>query len=397
MNNKNNFLTQVPPMGIYQTLYDFQNSFGTYMGEKGTHPWSQGFPLTTQIPGGPKMPQGIKVNANDLYYPKAWGQPQLRKKIAEYYNYYYKSNIDFENVMIFSGGRPGLIALLMFLQPDIEVRIASTEYTPYYDMLRLFKRDYKLIDSKPENLFTPTIDEYIGSSNTRKLIMLSNPCNPTGITRSGKELQYLVESTTNGLNGLLIDEAYELFHKNPVSALRYIKDINNSNLFVAGAATKGLQAPGIRIGWVIASKKNVEVLGNFSSFAMGGVSRLSQLYASELLNKSRTDLIHKAIPDFYEKQRIRYKEKFLELNLEIFSGDGGFYHWCKLPNKITAKAFNEKLFQYGAAILKGNDCNMARDKEKESLDQFFRFSFGPLMPQSFKSDINLMEKVLNKF
>ena len=53
---KNDFLTHVPPMGIYETLYAFLNSFGTYMGEEGTHPWSQGFPLTTQIPGGPELP-----------------------------------------------------------------------------------------------------------------------------------------------------------------------------------------------------------------------------------------------------------------------------------------------------------------------------------------------------
>ena len=45
----NHFLNYVPPMGIYETLYAFQDVFGTPMGEVGTHPWSQGFPLTTQI------------------------------------------------------------------------------------------------------------------------------------------------------------------------------------------------------------------------------------------------------------------------------------------------------------------------------------------------------------
>ena len=59
MKNKASFLTHVPPMGIYETLYAFQNAYGTYMGEKGTRPWSQGFPLTSQIPGGPEMPVKI--------------------------------------------------------------------------------------------------------------------------------------------------------------------------------------------------------------------------------------------------------------------------------------------------------------------------------------------------
>ena len=30
-----------PPMGIYETLYAFKDSFGSFMGTEGTHPWSQ--------------------------------------------------------------------------------------------------------------------------------------------------------------------------------------------------------------------------------------------------------------------------------------------------------------------------------------------------------------------
>ncbi len=395
--NKKSFLTHVPPMGIYETLYAFQNSFGSYMGEKGTHPWSQGFPLTSQIPGGPEMPNSIKVNSDDLKYPKAWGQPELRQTIAEYYNHHYGSSIDLENVMIFAGGRPGLIALLMFLQPDIKTHIASTEYTPYYDMLRLMNRKYHLIDSTIDNNFHPSVNEYLaGGSNQRKLVLLSNPCNPTGITRIGDELKELVERSSYDVNGLLIDEAYELFHSPPVSAMQYIDDINNSNLFVAGAATKGLQAPGIRIGWVVAAKKYIEILGNFSSFGMGGVSRPSQLYALKLFDKERIELSRKAVPKFYDSQRNRYGKRFKELGLELYSGDGGFYHWCKLKGDLTGAELNEKLFKEGAAILKGTDCDMYRLEENSHLKQFFRFSFGPLLPDSYESDIEILNNALNK-
>ena len=395
--NKNSFLTHVPPMGIYETLYAFQNSFGSYMGEKGTHPWSQGFPLTSQIPGGPEMPNSIKVNSDDLKYPKAWGQPELRQTIAEYYNHHYGSSIDLENVMIFAGGRPGLIALLMFLQPDIKTHIASTEYTPYYDMLRLMNRKYHLIDSTIDNNFHPSVNEYLaGESNQRKLVLLSNPCNPTGITRMGDELKELVERSSYDVNGLLIDEAYELFHSPPISAMQFMDDINNSNLFVAGAATKGLQSPGIRIGWVVAAKKYIEILGNFSSFGMGGVSRPSQLYALKLFDKERIELSRKAVPKFYDSQRNRYGKRFKELGLELYSGNGGFYHWCKLKGNLTGAELNEKLFKEGAAILKGTDCDMYRLEKNSHLKQFFRFSFGPLLPDSYESDIEILNNVLNK-
>ena len=393
---KNDFLTHVPPMGIYETLYAFLNSFGTYMGEKGTHPWSQGFPLTTQIPGGPELPESIPIKSDDLKYPKAWGQPELRQTIAEYYNHYYGSSLDYENIMIFAGGRPGLTALLMFLKSDIEVQIASTEYTPYYDMLRLLNRNYRLVDSTVENNFYPTADQYIGiENNKRKLILLSNPCNPTGITRKGSELRELIEKSKETGNGILFDEAYEFFHSPPISSLQFINDINNSNIFVAGAATKGLQAPGIRIGWVVAAKKYIEILGNFSSFGMGGVSRPSQLYALELFDKNRIELARNTISQFYDDQREKYGRHFSKIGLEIFSGNGGFYHWCKLPNNLTAEELNERLFIKGAAILKGTDCDMHRLGDDSHLKHFFRFSFGPLLPDSIDNDIKILADAIH--
>lgn len=104
------FLRSFPPMGIYETLYAFRDSFGSYMGESGTHPWSQGFPRTDQLPDGPELPSSIAINSEDLRYPKAWGLPALRETIADYYGRFYEADISPENVMVFAGGRPALMA-----------------------------------------------------------------------------------------------------------------------------------------------------------------------------------------------------------------------------------------------------------------------------------------------
>lgn len=389
------FLKYVPPMGIYETLYAFLGSFGKAMGDPGTHPWSQGFPRTDQLPGGPAMPTSVSVAPDHLKYPKAWGLPALREAVAAYYRAHYGAAITADNVMIFAGGRPALVAVLYFLDREIGVRVASTEYTPYYDLLERLGRTWSMAESTEANRFRPSVEDYLASPDgERSMVLMSNPCNPTGIMRSGAELEALVKAASGERSGLLIDEAYELFHDHPESALRYAHDIDNSNLFVVGAATKGLQAPGIRIGWVVASKKHIEILGNFSSFGMGGVSHPSQSYALELLNPERVALSRQAVPAFYSEQRARYGEAFRSLGLELFTGDGGFYHWCKLPGGLTAAELNERLFKQGAAILKGTDCDMARRGEASPLNNFFRFSFGPLKPESFDADITILRNAL---
>merc|ERR1719203_330433 len=106
-------------------------------------------------------------------------------------------------------------------------------------------------------------------------------------------------------NGILMDEAYEMFHSPSVSAIEYVKDLENSNIFISGACTKGLQCPGIRIGWIVASKKNIETLQNFSSFGMGGVSHPSQLYCAKLLEPNRVKQARAAVQKHYSFQRER--------------------------------------------------------------------------------------------
>src|SRR5688572_9630796 len=196
-------LRHVPPMGIYETLYAFRDAFGKYMGEPGTHPWSQGFPRTVQLPGGPPIPGSVAVSSDHLKYPKAWGLPALREAIAAYYRRHYGTDVTSENVMIFAGGRPGLATVLLFLETDIRIRIASTEYTPYFDLLRLFSRPNDTVESGANNRFAPPIEDFTRAAERgRHLVLISNPCNPTGVTRDGADLEKLVTAARSGRCGL---------------------------------------------------------------------------------------------------------------------------------------------------------------------------------------------------
>jgi aspartate/methionine/tyrosine aminotransferase len=382
-------LRQFPPMGVYETLFRFAEVSHKYMGDPGTHPWAQGFPLTTQLPGGPPLPDTIAITATDRMYPKADGQLPLREAIAAYYRHFYGASITADHVAVFAGGRPGIYAILSWMLEDWQVAIEETEYTPYWDVLKLLRRPTVLIRSDAGNRFRPTLDDHPRAPQT--LLVKSNPCNPTGVTWSGKQLQQLVAHYSDPARAALLDEAYEFFHeREAVSAMQYVKDIDATNLFVCGAATKGLQVPGMRVGWVVAAKRHVELFRNYSSFAMGGVSRASQLYVTQLLQLERAAHARRAVAQFYTSQRQRYGEGLAQLGLELFTGDGGFYHWCRLPKGLTGDAFNERLMQHDAAILPGRLCDMARRGDRGPLGNMVRFSFGPLTEGSYEQDLAIL-------
>jgi aminotransferase len=383
-------LIHFPPMGVYETLFKFLDATGKYMGTEGTHPWAQGFPLTTPIPGGPEIPTRIDFTYQDLKYPQATGGHELLVAIRDYYNHFYGTNITTDNIAIFAGGRPGIYATLAFLKKEWNVLVEETEYTPYWDALKLLSREYTVIPSNPENRFRPSLEDYKAAATRNAFILKSNPCNPTGVTWTGEQLRSLVELCSQEGWGGLIDEAYEFFHDQPESALKYVDDIDRTNLFIVSAATKGLQAPGLRVGWVVASKANIELFRNFSSIAMGGVARPSQICVAGLLQTARVKHARETIGRYYGDQRRRYGQVLQELGFELFTGDGGFYHWGKLPNNLTADVFNERLFKHEAAILPGTLCDMRRGSMPSPLATFMRFSFGPLKEDSFEGDLDIL-------
>ena len=402
------FLYHVPPMGIYETLYAFRDTFGRFMGTEGTHPWSQGFPLTTPLEkfDGPDLPDSVDVTSEDRFYPKAWGHPKLRDAIADYYNSRYGSTIEPENVMIFAGGRPGIFTVMAFLKKQVKVRIGNIEWPAYLDIMTQTGADYETVPFNKENNFHPKNAEYFDRKNldveTAILPIISNPQNPSGQTRSGEELRELIEIAEQPGNGILLDEAYEMFHSPSVSGIEFVQDLDNSNIFLSGACTKGLQSPGIRIGWIIASKSNIEILANYSSFGMGGVSHPSQHYAVKLLESSRVKKARKAVEEHYNWQRERYGKAFKKMGLAVYTGNGGFYHWLELPEGMTSDELNKRLFKYGAAILCAFDCDMGRPHSKDPTyktpyTRFFRFSFGPLLPETFEADIKLFREVYESY
>ena len=69
---------------------------------------------------------------------------------------------------------------------------------------------------------------------------------------------------------------------------------------------------------------------------------------------------------------------------------------------MTSDELNKRLFKRGAAILCAKDCDMARPHSKNPSYQtpyyrFFRFSFGPLLPETFESDIQLFREVYEEY
>lgn len=228
-------LTPYPPMGVYNILQKFYKVTGKYMGSDGTHPWVQGSPLEGPIPGGPDLPTSVNFSYSDLKYPNGAGEAILVDAIVRYYRHFYDAKIEADNVFIFAGGKSGIVGCMSFVSPSSNILVEEVEYSQYWDALNVLNKKYTVVPSNEANNYRPTFDDYLAVETSVSgdiFIMKSNPSNPTGVMWSGDHLKQMVEYCSQDGHGGLFDEAYEFFHDPIESAIKYIDDINQTNILI---------------------------------------------------------------------------------------------------------------------------------------------------------------------
>ncbi|MFK7049743.1 Threonine-phosphate decarboxylase [Flavobacterium columnare] len=90
-------------------------------------------------------------------------------------------------------------------------------------------------------------------------VFLGNPNNPTGFIFEKKILHSLLENNPKVL--FVIDEAYVDFTKSKISMIDEIS--NFSNLLIVKSLTKTYSIPGLRLGYMMSQKQNIQAIETF--------------------------------------------------------------------------------------------------------------------------------------
>jgi aspartate/methionine/tyrosine aminotransferase len=393
------------PMGIYECLDAFQVATGKKIGDAGTRPWIQGYPVVERLPDGPDLPDTVTITDSERKYPDRWGHPALREAIARYYVELHGASVGPENVIVLGGGRQAIFSLLTLHQWKMReegrtprVVIEETEYTPYWDVCRFLGLPMDLVASNLSNGFRPMPQAHLAKLQESAFWIKSNPCNPTGVCWSAEDFAPIVERAKRDDFLGFVDEAYDFFvESNYRSALAAIDNINTSNLAVIGAATKGLQFPGARIGWVVGRPELIDALGSYVTFAVGGIARPSQKFVEMLLDLEHVREHRARMGEFNRSQSERYGNMLSDAGMKLHTGTGGFYHWCEAPGALTSSDIDERLRHHDASILPGVFCDNRRppvgtpewDAYESPLAQCFRLSFGPCGPGDAPGDAKI--------
>ena len=250
----------------------------------------------------------------------------------------YKKISSYERVapanIIFGHGSDGCIKNVFeaFTQKKQKVLTLSPTFAMYDVYPKIFdlkhsKFDYNFSKKGPElnlkKLLLKIKDE------KPKLLCLANPNSPTGTILQMREILRLTKICHKIRCNLLIDEAYYGFFDKTSKIL--VKKYDN--IFIIRSLSKAWGLAGLRLGYIISNKKNIDILNKIRP--MYEINTFGCEFLKILLDRKYLKQLNLSLEDMNNAKYIFFK--FLRKSgYEYFSSHGNFVHF-KIKNKNKKK------------------------------------------------------------
>ncbi len=299
----------------------------------------------SKILSGENAEQSLQYSVSEGYLP-------LRHWLVEYMA---KLNVDcdVDNILITSGSQQALDYLgKMFLSKD---DVAVVDNPTYLGALQAF-RPYE-----PE--FEPLQIEQKRNGRAKFIYTVPDFANPTGVTLSEQERRRILESAEVS-DSIVIEDA-------PYKALRYSgtdeasllalemedgKSINDVRTIFCGSFSKTL-SPGLRVGWVCASKEIIEKLVL--------IKQAADLHSPTINQMAVHEVVQHDFNEHVEGLKLVYCQKrdamlgALDVNMpngvSWTKPEGGMFIWLKLPATMDAtKLLKHALHKHKIAFVPGH-------------------------------------------
>ena len=151
------------------------------------------------------------LDAGFTKYTPSSGIPELRQAISEKFK--ADNHVDYKpsQIVVSCGAKHSCYnAILATCQPGDEVIIPAPYWLSYPEMVRLAGADPVFVQTREENGWKMTADEFQDAMTPRtKMVILNSPGNPTGSVYTREELNALIEVATDEEILILSDEIYE--------------------------------------------------------------------------------------------------------------------------------------------------------------------------------------------
>ena len=227
--------------------------------------------------------KAVEASKDKLSYPPTIGIEDLRKKVAKDYGYRE------EGVIITYGASQALYNILDTIG-DEEVLIPAPFWFAFPHIVAQGRARLKIIQTNAENNFKLTPQQLKQSITWKsRILIFTNPNNPTGAVYTREELAELVEVISKHPRLLVIsDEVYNLVIVDDMAcpSIGSFPDIHDRVLTI-NSLSKNYAMSGLRVGFIAAHPSWTDVYLQKQNYATSGVNEFLQRGALGALEVSK--------------------------------------------------------------------------------------------------------------
>ncbi len=313
----------------------------------------------------------------EIGYTQTNGTPRLRENIARLY-----PGMDPEQIMVSAGSSEANFLLMWsLLEPGDEVVFELPNYMQMWGLCRSFGARVKPLWLRPELGWQPDPDELrkLVNGNTR-LIILTNPNNPTGSILSREAREEIVRQAEKVGAWLLVDEVYRGAERNGLETPSFWGSYDR--VVVVAGLSKAYGLPGLRLGWLAGPPELVRKIWTYHDYTTISVSALTDHLATRVLEPERRQKILKRTRDILNGN-LPALENWLNSFNGLFSylpPQAGAILFARYNLQVNSTELVEKLLKEKSVLLVPGD--------HFELDQHLRFGYG--------SSRDYLEKALSR-
>jgi aspartate aminotransferase len=268
------------------------------------------------------------MEAGHTHYTPAVGIPELRQAIVRSVERDHGLTYEPAQVTVSSGAKHAIHNVLTTLcTVGDEVIIPTPYWVSYSALVELTGATPVLVDTPLSSGFQLTADQLAAAITDRtKLVMLNNPCNPTGVAYDVAALEALARVAVERDVLVLSDEIYEklVYEGSEFRCFAtFGADVRERTIIVNGVS-KAYAMTGWRIGWTIAPTEISKAITSLQSQQTSNPCSISQ-YAAVAALDGPQDCVVEMLAAF-SKRRAYTMERLAAIpDLAYPTPSGAFY------------------------------------------------------------------------
>jgi aspartate/methionine/tyrosine aminotransferase len=222
----------------------------------------------------------------ELGYTQTNGTVGLREAIARLY-----PGIGLEQILATAGSSEANFLLMWSLiEPGDEVLFELPNYMQMGGLLRAFGAEVKPFYLRESLGWQPDLDEMRRLVTPRtKLIVLTNPNNPTGSVLDPEVMKGIIELAASAGAWILADEVYQGAELSDIRTPSFWG--RGEKILVVNGLSKAYGLPGLRVGWIIGPADVVERTWPYHDYTTISPSALSDRLATIALAPGKRERI----------------------------------------------------------------------------------------------------------